>query len=61
MSMIESYTTCMYVRVTVVGVSFRVTAAMPSQRHIRARSRHGASECACRPRMHVSTSMIEYR
>ena len=62
--MFESYITCMYVRVNVVAVSFRVTAAMPSQRHIRAvYDRDAAHDDVrmCMPTMHVSTSSAEYR
>ena len=65
MTMIESYTTRMYVCITVFTVSFfRVTAAIPSQRSASYPRKIAPRRMAMSERVpitHVSTSAVEYR
>ena len=65
MTMIESYTTCMYVCVTVFAVSFSrdscyaQSAVSVISLHARAAAHDDVRMCV--PTTHVSTSVVEYR
>ena len=63
MTMIESYTTCMYVCVTVFAVSrdscYAQSAVSVISLHDRAAAHDDVRMCV--PTTHVSTSVVEYR